>query len=208
MIKKLYSKIQEKVYKAYTSNDYLPIWNFFQVLKTNDYRFLLKLNDYEKLPNIRFSLAKSWNKIYSEFLNKTDNQQWTVQLLIQEHIERLRSDFYIITRMCVYLLCDDNLKKKEEYENYLKDKGYRIDDSDYINSIIAILNSAKGIEKKIELKKLELKQPEQEQSLSIDDMLGLMFLQTGVLNLKEISVNQFIGIKNALEKKNKVNKPK
>jgi hypothetical protein len=201
-LKEIYGKIQSKIYKTYKSSDYLLAWNFFQILKTNDYRLLLKLKDYERLPKIYFDLSKSWTNINNEFLQKTDNQQWSVQLLISEHIERLRCDLFKIQSMCIYLL-SGGVKHKKEYEQHLVSFGCKFRD-DYEQSIVNFLRSSKaGIEKKIELKKLELKQPDNKQTQSIDDMLGQMDMQLGYhLNLKEISVTQFIALKKALEKRN------
>jgi hypothetical protein len=200
--KVLYGNIQSKIYKVYRSNDFLPVWNFFQILKTNDCRYLLKRKDYEYLPKIYFKF--NWTNIYNEFLKKTDNQEWTVQMFISEHIERLRNEYFVITRMCIYLLNHDRCTKTKEYEKYILDNGYKINYERYEESILSIIKSAKGIEKKIELKKEELKRPESE--MTIDDMIGLMDKQLGYhLPLKSISVNEFIGIKNALEKKPKKN---
>ncbi len=56
--------------KFYKSLDTLPIWNWYQIHKTGDFRYLLK-TDYDKLPSIpnllNIELAKTYQNLMYDF---------------------------------------------------------------------------------------------------------------------------------------------
>ena len=68
----------------YKSIDFLPIFNFFKVIETNDYRYILKLKDYEKLPK-RINLSEletAWNKMYNDFGNSEKSNRAIINFII------------------------------------------------------------------------------------------------------------------------------
>lgn len=55
--------------KLYQRFDEVPIWNFNKVCETQDFRYLLKLENYNELP-VNITICESvWNTIYFEYLD-------------------------------------------------------------------------------------------------------------------------------------------
>lgn len=186
---------QRKKYDYYKTTMFMPAENFFNIIKTGDLRYMLKLKDYEKLPKIKFDLDKAWNYIYSQFLERTNGQDWAEQMNIRAGIERLRFKYFIISSSCFGLL----INYDERFVKNLTELGYKVDIGDVPGSCEKILKSAQGILTMIELKKSELKDITKSE-LTIDDMLAKLDNHLGYhLNLKDITVDNFIGIKRNLE---------
>lgn len=54
--------------KLYQRFNEVPIWNFNQVCETQDFRYLLRLENYNELPHVVIC-ESIWNKIYFEYLD-------------------------------------------------------------------------------------------------------------------------------------------
>lgn len=62
-------------YKLYTDLELLPIWNWSKCVKENDVRYLLRLDDYNKLPSINKFAHRDLIRIYSKLFNQFDIKQ-------------------------------------------------------------------------------------------------------------------------------------
>jgi len=64
--------------RYYKSIDFLPMWNYYKTQETEDLRYLLKLDDYESLPDVDESIFNEiWQEItyqVIDFNNETDRR--------------------------------------------------------------------------------------------------------------------------------------
>ncbi len=68
----------------FKSIEELPIWNFNKVIEKNDLRYLLKLDDYYKLPELKDDLNNIWETIIDEFYNEFGISEKYRNTLLQE----------------------------------------------------------------------------------------------------------------------------
>lgn len=190
---------EKKYYKLYTSIRNLPLARFFDILNTNDYRYLLKLKDYDNLPKIKMDLSEIWADIYEDFLIKSDNKEYkyrfnqikNIDLLIVEH-EQLRYALWVAS-----LKYDDNILK------FLKSKGINIDYKNYQKSFEKGKSKLKSLEYKIKFKKKEFEENNNSVKSNstyeqiIDDIEKYKGHQ---IDIEKTTVLQFITYLNGLKK--------
>lgn len=158
MLLKLYHririKIEKKLFKVYTSIDFLPVWNFYQVMESNDTRYLFKLKDYERLPVTFYRPDAVWSGICEQYFKESVGAKYFQYRTYRLHILQLRNKFLILSNS-IYAL---SLVKDHELIEAVRKLGYRFDDSsedNYANSIISLNQQLKGLKKIIELKEKE-----------------------------------------------------
>lgn len=64
--------------KIYRSFEQLPIWNFDKLQSENDFRYLLQLNDYGKLPKINKYIEVDLLKTYHQLIKTHDTKRNTL----------------------------------------------------------------------------------------------------------------------------------
>lgn len=84
--------------KTYDNLNDLPIWHFYQVLEHTDTRYLLILDDYNKLPNInakkQAELAFLWAEFDTEYLTYFGiDDKFKDRLLLEKTILLLSIDY-------------------------------------------------------------------------------------------------------------------
>ena len=143
-------------YKYYKSIDFLPLFNFFKVIETSDYRYLLKLKDYEILPKTKHDLKLVWLDIQTQYSKADDSNYQIINFTQSKSMQKLQIDFLMIWNLYnLMVVAPDKketlkLKKLAGLEN---------------ESLKGIEKKLKGLRNKIEIKKKDL---EKEESKPID----------------------------------------
>lgn len=195
------SKIHKRIYKPYESLDFLPIWNYKQVEKTNDSRYLIKGLDYEHLPNIYLNLSNVWEKIFNSFIDNA-NPEKINELLSEFKMQSYECNNYnrlilAFNTLKCYDLCSK--EAKEYFINDVRSLGYKYNDStenDYCDSILNLQKQIIGLKRNLDFKnsqKLEEikkmpKQPDIEDTLTMftDVFPGTIF------NSKTLTCKQYL----------------
>lgn len=87
-----------KKYKYYRSIEFLPIIWFFKTLETGDLRYLLKLKDYEILPD-RVNLEPLkivWSKIESDYGKEEDSNSSIIQYTLAKSIHKMELEYLML----------------------------------------------------------------------------------------------------------------
>lgn len=58
-----------------------PLWNYIEVQKTGDVRYLYKLNDYSKLPKLIPQLKEVWDDFVYQYIDELGLDQDTKQII-------------------------------------------------------------------------------------------------------------------------------
>jgi hypothetical protein len=139
--------------KYYHSIDFLPVWNFYQVIERQDSRYLFKLSDYEILPN-EFPPPEVWSSITEQYSKECIGVKYFQYRTMKANIIQLRNKFMIVSN-ALYAL---SFVKDEKLIDVIVQLGYPFDNSSedaFANSLISISQKLKGLKKSIELKELE-----------------------------------------------------
>ena len=141
-------------YKYYKSIDFLPLFNFFKVIETNDYRYLLKLNDYEVLPKTNHDLKLVWLDIQTQYSKADDSNYQIINFTQSKGLQQMQINYLVLWNLYnLMIVAPDKkdtlkLKKLAGYENLtFKD----------------IEKKLKSLRNKIELKKKDYEQKETKQ---------------------------------------------
>lgn len=204
------SKIHKRIYKAYGSIDFLPIWNYKKVEKTSDVRYLIKGIDYEHLPNVYLKLNDIWERLQSDFIEQSNPE--AIGTLVNDFITNfLPINQYNYLIMAIKILSNKDFVsegKRNELIEKIKMLGYPFNqttDNDYYNSIINLERQLVGLKRNINIKIYELKKKQVEKSdqLDIEEILT-MFISVfpgTVFNSKTLTCKQYL---NYLKRYNKI----
>lgn len=147
--------------KLYKSCSTLPINNFWQIIETEDLRFLIKKFDFEnnkiKLSEEnKIALSYIWEEIYFEYSEITSNHKLKSTLKKQCLIQEWETIYYLV-KECISLY--DKYENKEVLEliNKLNHKSFKIDFEKPIAKQLNILDKKlKGLKNKIKIFKIKL----------------------------------------------------
>jgi len=85
-------------YNYYKSIDYLPIFNFFKIIETDDKRFLIKIEDYEILPEHvnANELNKIWENIQAEYSKAEDSNSAIIQFTTAKGVCKMELEYLVL----------------------------------------------------------------------------------------------------------------
>ena len=176
----------------------MPLARFFDILNTNDYRYLLKLDDYDNLPDIKMDLSEVWIDIYEDYLIKSENAEYKYQLELRKSIDLL----IIQHEQIRYALWVSGLKYDKNILNFLKSKGINIDYTN-IKSFERGKSKLKSLEYKIKFKKKELekKTSDKKTNITFEQIIDDIEKYKGhQIDIEKTTVLQFITYINGLKK--------
>lgn len=104
------SKKSKNNYRYYKSIDFLPIFNFFKVIETDDLRFLLKIEDYEILPDdadIK-ELSKAWESISNEYSKAENSNSSVIHFTTIKSLHKLELEFLMLWDLMNLIIIDEN----------------------------------------------------------------------------------------------------
>lgn len=147
--------------KLFKSCSTLPVKNFFQIIETDDLRYLTKKFDIEnsklKLSNDDIAILSSiWEEIYFEYCEITSNHKLKSILKKQCLIQEWETIYYVVTE-CINIFDVYGTKESLDLINRLNDKKYQIN----LNKPLGIQlnkldNKMKGLKNKIKIFKIKL----------------------------------------------------
>jgi hypothetical protein len=195
------SKFHKRKYKIYKTLDFLPIWNFKQIEKTQDLRYLIKSIDYESLPTVYLDLDNIWEILHMNFIEQSNPEG------IQDMINSYIMNYTPINQYNFLILAIKILSNKEfvseEKRNVLINKikllGYSFNQSsedEYYNSIIGLGNQLVGLKRNVNIKIQQLNDKKQDikNQLDIEEILS-MFISVfpgTVFNSKTLTCTQYL----------------
>lgn len=185
-------------FNYYRSIDYLPIFNFFKIIETDDKRYLIKLRDYELLPdkvdlNV---LNKLWDDIESEYSKAEDSNSAIIQFTSAKGVCKMELEYLVLWNMHNLMTADIEGKSSKAMLKYagLEDKSLK-----WIEKRLKILNN------KIQLKRKLVKEENPETRKfdywsildEINDIKGYR------LDPTKVTVREYIAIKQNIKRNGK-----
>jgi hypothetical protein len=202
-------KNKEHTYICHQSIDTLPIACFFKIIETGDLRYLLRLQDYSKLPENIYDLHKEWLMFKKQYAQETKDIGFILVNDIQIDIYILIGRYTFIKNAIVALA----IKEDQEIINIVR-KWYKFEyhnQDEYYNAIINLQHQLEGIRKRIQLKQheiIKLTKGESITEINIYDIMAPLEKHFGFrINPWEMSVKEFLSKKKILQQpytKNKI----
>lgn len=182
----------------YKSIDFLPLFNFFMIHKTEDLRYLLKLEDYEVLPdNVELNnLPDIWEKILVEFQESEDGNRSVIQYVEGRAILKLELDYLILWNL--YNLMSTIPDSKEILE-LKKEAGYSDKSIKWIEKQLKIINNKLRIKRK-GIKEKEVKETAFDFLRLIDEIESI---KGYVIDIHKTTVRKYIAIKKNIKAQTK-----
>ena len=195
----LFQNTQKKLnknYKYYKSIDYLPLFNFFMVHKKNDLRYILKLEEYETLPdNIDLKeLEKPWEDILIQYQEEEDSNASTIKFIQAKTIFNLESEYLVLWN--IYNLLT-TIPENKEIRQIKKEAGLEGKDAEWIKKKLKALNNQILIKRK-DIEKDEPKNKTFDFYRIIDEIESFKGYQ---INMHKTTVSQYIAIKKNIKAK-------
>lgn len=146
---------QKNTYKHYKSIDFLPRFNYYRIMDTDDLRYLLILDNYNDLPDIQTELLEVWADINMQLYDFSvqKNKRSEMQHKGNKQVNELKYKYEYIQNILQYLFYykDDGMEKE------LASLGYRINpNKNYFNELTRIKKQSQNLTVKINLKELDV----------------------------------------------------
>ena len=188
-------KRSKSIYKYYKSIDYVPIFNFFKVIETDDKRFLLKLEDYELLPDVvdLTELNKAWNGIELQYSKAEDSNSSIIQFTTAKGVCKMELEYLMLWNIHNLMIAENNGPNTKEC---LKRAGLQDKDLKWIEKRI------KSLTNRINLKRQSIKEQNPENTKfdfwriidEIEDIKGR------AIDITKTTVRQYIAIMQNIKK--------
>jgi hypothetical protein len=179
----------------YLKCDELPIWNFYQLLKTNDFNYLLKKNSRKIKESDTENLNKLYFDLFNEYVELSKNESVISLLKKRAKINILNMRALVCTLSIDYIIQDID---KEFYIDILKKQGISFDlNKDFQTEIQNSIQWVKAFKQEIKELEFELNEKTtqeeksvESQAISISRSLNLAYR----LNTKEITVTEWLSL--------------
>ncbi len=179
----------------YLKCDELPIWNFYQLLKTNDFNYLLKKDSRKIKDSDTESLNKLYFDLFNEYVEISKNESIISLLKKRAKINILNMRALVCTLAIDYIIQDVD---KDFYIDILKKQGISFDLSkdfqteiqNAIQWVKAFKQEIKEIEFELNEKTTQEEKSVESQAISISRDLNLGYR----LNTKEITVTEWLSL--------------
>lgn len=132
----------------------MPLFNFFKVIETNDYRYLLKLKDYEILPDTKHDLQSVWLDIQNQYSKADDSNYQIINFTQSKGLQQMQINYLVLWNLYNLMIVAPD---KKETLKLKKEAGQEN------SSIKDIEKKLKSLRNKIELKKKDYEQKETKQ---------------------------------------------
>lgn len=202
-------------HKFYKSCKYLPIFNFYEILESNDLRYLLKLPDYEDLPDEKTinkkQLTEVWRNINLEYgdlqLQDGENKMY---FTLEKQIERLKFEYGHINMILDFLQHgwdDDIVKLLRSYPSFMGFKYKLIKQKPLFPQLEKIQRQSKNYVTRINIKVSEYERIKPDTSNSkkqqLNEIAAVLSKHCGYhLNTRKVTVSEWVGIINDFVSKN------
>jgi hypothetical protein len=195
-IKNLWQRLKGS-YDYYKSIEFLPVQNFFWIIEKQDLRYLLKLKDYEKLPEIQYSLEEIWEDILNQYYDAEGDNAINLYFNNIKALHRLEIQHQLFWNLHTILSVDSENRKANEIadENGIEKK----------DRIKVLWKLCKNLKTKKQLKQKDIENIDQnEEKHNFDEIIDIVEDMKGrPLDLSKITVKKWIAIKSNLKEKAK-----
>ena len=176
----------------YSTTDYLPVRNFYMRVKTGDLRWILKLEDYEHLPDYSLDLNKAWEKIWNEFIEISNNRDYQIYFqTLRKYIKVL--DRYEILKAEIFTLY---FRFKKEYADDLEEEGILLNmdtRESYIESLDTAGNRIENLNTKIQILTKELEAKSKTDKTNFEDLVYSVEVYQGFpIDIDKLSIRKFV----------------
>jgi len=178
---------------TYTKNSsQTNLWQFKTVIETGELRYLLRLENYDSLPDFDLSLlASAWAEIYKEFSEAVGGNRADLWLLKVKRLTTMQIQFNLHT---VLLRAVENLQHPELVQ-ICNDNGYAITLDDFDKTFEKAYTQLMKKKAHISIFEKEAAADKDEQTPDLDDLIvTLEKFQGYQFNEKEMSVKKFANI--------------
>ena len=191
-IKNLWKKLKQFYrYKYYRSIDFLILFNFFKLIETNDYRYLLKLKDYEILPEVSEKLKKklelTWLDIQNQYSKADDSNYQVINYVQSKGLQKLQIEYLMLWNLYNLMAVapeHENVKKLLKYANLEKE------------TIKSIEKKLKGLKNRIAIKQKDFEKPENEKKVDYNQIIDqIEDIKGRSIDLFKTTVRQYIAIR-------------
>lgn len=141
----------------YKSLDFIPVYNYYKTVETNDLRYLLKLNDYEALPEIDMSKYRDvWDKIVDDVQQVAIDNDKGSKIIFEKRRDLLALQIdYALTQQLISIL---SFIKDDDCIKMLAEHGFRINkNKDYYKELKRVKKQSQILKTKIEIKEEDLR---------------------------------------------------
>ncbi len=142
--RKTTSTSQSKLTDCYKTLDFVKVWNYYKVEETGDFRYLLKLKDYESLPEYDTSgLELIYNDLKTEVDQIAINKNRKSQVVFEKRkkYHELQNNYNIIQLTIDILYLDKDVK----YIKLLSDYGFKINKNNGYYKELGRIRKSSGI---------------------------------------------------------------
>jgi hypothetical protein len=124
----------------YKSIEFLPIYNFYKIMDTNDLRYLLVLDNYFELPEYNEDLTNIWEEIRNQLMTSQEIDDVLKRILsLMIEIEELKIDLEIFSDRSAQTWIE---LKEMKLESLMKDFN-KNETSDFYDKVANIENHFK-----------------------------------------------------------------
>jgi len=197
---KLYIRkvVERRKYKYYKSIEFCPFWNFFKCIETEDYRYILKLDNYEDLPNTLNTYSKEFGELSYQYQDASDTIKSQLNRRKVQNTQEIRLKMLILTN-CITLLSITTDKNAIDFITYHYPKTKDMTGNKMLEYLIS---QFKGLKTLYNNKVSELERGKSD-NVKIDmyEILNALEQYKGYnINPHELTVKKFIALRNNFEK--------
>ena len=143
--------LEKRIYKVYTSLDFIPVGCFFKILDTQDLRYMFRLKSYEHMPVIKYRPKVQWDKLYSDFIAHNEGLSLVGYVSDYGYIINQR-ELFLRLKHTAFLL---SIKEDKELIGIVKKCGYKFEyknDLEYAEALSDFNRQLIGLNKVIDRK--------------------------------------------------------
>jgi len=184
-------------YNYYKSIDYLPIFNFFKVIETDDKRFLIKLEDYELLPSEvdMDVLNKIWEDIQGEYSEAEDSNGAIIQFTKAKGVHKMELEYLMLWN--IYNLIRADIKGTNA-NAMLKHAGLENKSTKWIEKRLKTLTN------KIKLKRKDISEDQPNKKTDFYKIIDeIEDIKGRAIDITKTTVRQYIAIKQNIKRNGK-----
>ncbi len=196
-IEKQPSKEGIGLFRKYRSIHYLPVDNFVAISRTGDLRYLLKIEDYEYLPEIdeqeNLELQSIWEHIEEEYYNEDTQRKIQAEVSIGKSLLQLQTKYMLLNALLF------SVAHNPSYIKEIEDLGFKINSDKPLKDEVERINKESGqILTRIRIKQKEYERVQQKDKvIEFEELVDIIEKYKGhQIDTSKITVKKWIAIKN------------
>lgn len=114
----------ERTFRYYLNCSELPIWNFHQLGKSMDYRYLAKADEVEEVDRVPIDSPRIWESIFNEYCEILDNPESQEHLRQTAELDELEKKYVFASLIITELLSCEDAEVQQMYFKELSAWGF------------------------------------------------------------------------------------